>query len=196
MQISFPKTTNNAPIVIVDNFFSVKELNEIKKEIASLYEVAKLKIFCNNGVDKESNGQAKQHSLSLFVDQVFQNNRDNSVLLKTNRKLFTSSKLRQELIKNNIFYTQLFECNSDYTLLNFYTSGGCYKDHKDRTCFTALTFFELESFSGGNLTFKDCNLSVSSNENRMVIFPGFLTHAAQEINSGLRVSMAQFINYC
>ena len=58
-----------------------------------------------------------------------------------------------------------------------------------------MTFFSLEEFSGGDLVFPEYDVKINAVENRVVIFPGFVLHGSEEVTSGVRVSMAQFLNY-
>jgi hypothetical protein len=193
MDVSFIDITNNFSIAIVDNFYSVSELKEIKDELKLLSAVAELKVFVNKPAKDEENN-SKQKSNSFFLDTLYNNKRDLSKILTLNRKLF-SNELNEKLVEKNLFYRQVQDVNSDSTLLNFYKSTDYYKPHNDTTCFTALTFFTLEEFYGGDLVFPEYNLKVGAVENRMVIFPGFVLHGSEEVKSGIRVSMAQFLNY-
>jgi hypothetical protein len=194
MNIDFIETKNNCPIVIVDNFYELSEVKLIKEELISLHEVSKLGIHTNYDVDKDEDGIPKQKSNSLFLDDVFIRDRSLSKILSINKKLFTNEELKQVLLEKSLFFNYIYESNKDTTLVNFYSVGGFYKKHKDATCFTALSFFELEPFLGGDLLFPDYAVKIPSLEGRMVIFPGFLPHTAEEITSGVRVSMSQFIN--
>jgi len=193
MVISFLDLPNNFSIAIVDNFYSEAELKEIKDELKLLSAVAELKVFVNKPA-KDEEDSPKQKSNSFFLDSLYNNKRDLSKILTFNRKLF-SSKLQAKLIEKNLFYEHIFHSDFDTTLLNFYGPTDYYKPHRDTSCFTALTFFKLEEFSGGNLIFPEYEIEIEAVENRLVIFPGFVLHGSEEVTKGIRVSMAQFINY-
>jgi len=193
MDVSFIDLTNNFSIPVIDNFYSVSELEDIKNELKLLNTVAELKIFTNGGVANE-NGELQQKSNSLFLDDLYNNKRDLSRILNINRKLF-SKELKTKLVEKNLFYGHISNINFDTTLINFYKSTDHYKPHIDRTCFTALTFFSLEEFSGGDLVFLEYDVKINAVENRVVIFPGCVIHGSEEVTSGVRVSMAQFLNY-
>ena len=193
MDVSFIDLTNNFSIPVIDNFYSETELDEIKGELKLLSAAAKLKVFVNKAAKDEENN-SKQKSNSFFLDDFYENKRDLSKVLNINRKLF-SSELRTKLVEKNLFYDHIFYSDFDSTLLNFYGPTDYYKPHKDTSCFTALTFFKLEEFSGGNLIFPEYDIKVEAVENRLVIFPGFVLHGSEEVTKGIRVSMAQFINY-
>jgi predicted 2-oxoglutarate/Fe(II)-dependent dioxygenase YbiX len=192
-KINFIEFSNGA-FPIIDNFYTQEELVEIKKELCSLYEIAKLGVYTNSEVSLDENNQPKQKSTSLFLDELYNNKRTLSKILNLNRKIFTSS-IVETLISKNVFYKYLKHCDSDYTLVNFYKQDDYYKEHTDKSCFTALTFFELEKFSGGELYFPEYDAAVEAVNNRVVIFPGFMCHAAKKVTQGVRVSMAQFVKY-
>jgi predicted 2-oxoglutarate/Fe(II)-dependent dioxygenase YbiX len=193
MVVSFLDLPNNFSIAIVDNFYSETELKEIKDELKLLSAVAELKVFVNKAAEDEENN-SKQKSNSFFLDDFYNNKRELSKVLNANRKLF-SEELRTKLVEKNLFYDHIFNVNRDTTLLNFYKPNDYYKPHKDNSCFTALTFFTLEEFYGGDLVFPEYNIKVNAVENRMVIFPGFVLHGSEDVTKGIRVSMAQFLNY-
>jgi len=195
MLISFFETINNCPIAVVDNFYDVKELEQINNELYLLYGVGKLNIFNNSYVAKNKEDEVYQKSISFFLDVAYNNNRDASNILKINRKLFLNEELKESLLNKNLFFKHIFTDNCDSTLLNFYRVGDYYKAHKDFCCFTAITFFKLEDFLGGNLVFPEYDVAIEAVENRMVIFPGFMLHTAEEVKCGVRVSMAQFVSY-
>ena len=193
MDVSFIDLTNNFSIPVIDNFYSISELEDIKNELKLLSAVAELKISLNRGVAINKEGEL-QKSNSLFLDNLYIDRRNLSKILTVNRKLF-SKELQTKLVEKNLFYTHVFNVTYDSTLINFYKATDYYKPHVDHTCFTALTFFSLEEFSGGDLVFPEYYIKVEAVENRSVIFPGFVLHGSEEVRSGVRVSMAQFLNY-
>lgn len=195
MNISFVETTANCPIAVIDNFFTELELYSIKEELKSLYEVSKLKIYTNKGASIGENGHLAQKSNSMFLDEVFGTNRNLSKILATNRKIFLEEELKKTLLAKNLFFSHIYNSDYDSTLINFYLPTDYYEAHKDSSCYTAISFFSLESFSGGALIFPEYDIKIAPYDNRMVIFPGFLIHIAEEVKSGIRTSMAQFISY-
>jgi len=192
-KISFIEPKHKA-ISVIDGFYTLSELAQIIDELHSLHAVLKLGIFSNSEVSLDENSKPKQRSSSLFLDGFYGNQRGLSKILSFNRKVFEGPVIKK-LIEANVFYKHLNHCNLDSTLINFYKQGDYYKAHMDDSCFTAITFFELEKFNGGELFFPEYKLSIEALHNRVVIFPGFISHSAKEIANGIRVSMAQFINY-
>ena len=192
-KISFTEPKHKA-ISVIDGFYTLSELAQIMDELHSLHAVAKIGIFSNSGVSLDEKGEPKQRSSSLFLDRFYGNQREFSKILSLNRKVF-NGRIIKKLINSNVFYKHLNYCNLDNTLINFYRQGDYYKAHMDDSCFTAITFFELEKFNGGELFFPEYELTIEALHNRVVIFPGFISHASKKVANGIRVSMAQFINY-
>ncbi len=193
MVVSFIDLPNNSSISVIDNFYSETELDEIKGELKLLSAVAELKVFVNKAA-KDEEDNSKQKSNSFFLEDLYDGKRNLSKVLKINRKLF-SEEVRVKLVEKSLFYEHIFYSNIDTTLVNFYGPTDYYKPHRDTSCFTGLTFFKLEDFSGGNLVFPEYEIEIKPVENRLVIFPGFVLHGSEEVAKGIRVSMAQFINY-
>lgn len=184
----------NGVFPIIDNFYNDQDLIDIRDELIPLYEITKLGIFENTSVTLDENNQPKQRSSSLFLDDLYKDKRHLSRILEINRKIFNEN-LSNELIKKSVFYSYLRKCNSDHTLINFYRSNNYYDEHVDTSCLTAISFFELEKFSGGELYFPEYKITIEALHNRVVIFPGFMLHGANKVHSGVRVSMAQFLRY-
>jgi len=184
----------NGVFPVIDNFYNDQDLIDIRDELIPLYEIAKLGVFENTSVTMDENKQPIQKSSSLFLDDLYKDKRHLSRILEINRKIFNEN-LSNELINKSVFYSYLRKCNSDHTLINFYRSNNYYDEHVDKCCLTAISFFELEKFSGGELYFPEYKITIEALHNRVVIFPGFMLHGAKKVHSGVRVSMAQFLRY-
>ena len=184
----------NGVFPVIDNFYTAEELTEIKRELYSLYEITKLGIHANDSVSLDKDKNPRQKSSSLFLDDLYKDKRNLSKILNLNRKLFNEDLLKK-LINRSMIYSYLESCNVDYTLINFYKTDDYYNEHVDEFCLTALTFFELEKFYGGELYFPEHNVTIEAVDNRVVVFPGFMLHAAKKVTQGVRVSMAQFLRY-
>jgi hypothetical protein len=197
MKIDFIETKTNCPIALVDCFFSEEELSLVKKELHVLVEF----------VDKQNNNvkdlksatdefnNVKRIGKSLFIDDFYGSNRNQSNILKFNRKIFFDKNLMETLEKQSIFYRSIKLSNCDFTLLNLYKKDDYYKVHHDSSLFTIIMFFDLYSFCGGDLVFPEFNKVIDFLDNRAVIFPGFLAHEVTKVTDGTRVTLAHFINY-
>ena len=65
MVVSFIDLSNNFSIAVVDNFYSVSELEEIQSELKLLSAVAELKVFVNTEPAKDEQGNLKQKNNSF-----------------------------------------------------------------------------------------------------------------------------------
>lgn len=73
----------------------------------------------------------------------------------------------------------------DFTLMGYYKVGDYYKPHCDKSIFTSVFFIfnEPKKFDGGNLILHDLDYEVEYKNNRMVIFPSWVTHEVTKIEN-------------
>ena len=176
--------------LVMDNFYNEQELKLIEKEILAL------KPYGVSAKHTKAEEDLKSGS-GLFVDEMFSKYREVSKILTANRKLF-SDEVFEEAIKLNAFFGHLKYCNADATLLNYYTDGQEYKPHRDKTVLSAVTFFGIGSFTGGEFCFTEKNEIIPFKHNRLVLFPSCMEHQALPIateDGSVRVSIAQFLSY-
>jgi hypothetical protein len=189
-----PKQVKNLTYLVVDDLYEPGELLQIKAELNKLLPyVQNPEQTCNA---KDEKGNLNKTGTGIFLDEHY-NDRAESAILNLNRKLFCEEIVVKGTELNQFFYA-IRMCNSDNTLINYYKSGGEYKQHRDSSVITAVTFFALGEISGGDLEFPEIETVVSFKENRAVIFPGCVLHAAKPVitqENGYRVSMAQILNY-
>jgi hypothetical protein len=181
--------------VIIDDVYTDKEFKIIKKEIEYLQ---------NKALTVEEIGSAKRdnkylkNNKSVWVYDYFHNNPNESPNdLTLYRKIFSST-VYNELEKHSIHFSHIRRSTGDGLLINYYHDGGEYLPHTDESVFTCLTMFEIGKIEGGNLRFPDFNEVVEFKENRMVVFPGCLSHHAEKTHcekDSYRVTLANFIYY-
>lgn len=182
-------------LAVIDGYFTAEELPAVKKELAFLNNPYFFKRYTNRVVATAEEDNSKlQKSFSFFLDPIYEEHRQDSAILTANRKIFLPE-LVKPLIAKNAFFSHIIGSNCDTTLVNYYTADCYYKAHRDSCPFTALTFIELEKFVGGELYFPEYDVTIEPLDNRTVIFPGSVLHAAKEVFSGVRVSLAHFIAY-
>jgi len=175
---------------IIDNFYEPEELKIIKQELNELLPFIKKPKY--TGAAK-----GKKKGLGLFLDDHYIKNRNESNILYANRKLFDTNFVN-ELKKFNCWYDHISYCNSDTTLINFYKDKDYYKSHHDANPLTAITFFSIGTFKGGNFKLTEYDEEIECIENRMIIFAGSLLHEALPLEvekDNYRVSMVQFCSY-
>jgi Rps23 Pro-64 3,4-dihydroxylase Tpa1-like proline 4-hydroxylase len=180
----------NMDYLLIDNFYTNKELKLIEEEILAL------KQYGVSAQHTKANLNLKTGS-GLFLDTMFLENREASKILTLNRKLF-SDEVFKKAIKLNAFFGHLKHCNFDATLLNYYSDGEEYKPHRDQAVLSAVTLFGIGSFTGGEFCFPEINETVAFKHNRLVLFPSCMEHQALSITTkddSCRVSIAQFLSY-
>lgn len=177
----------------IDDMYTEQEIQSIEKELLFL-ETLKQSPEMTNSASK--NGVSLKTGHGIFLDDVY-TNRNFSSILKINRKLF-DPKITEGLAKQNCFYEHLAVSDYDSTLINFYGPTDNYNAHRDTSIFTAVTFFKIGNFSGGELSFVDYGVTIEPVVGRTVIFSGCTKHQAEPVvakEGNYRVTMAQFIEY-
>ena len=173
------------PHLIVDNFYDDKELELIWEELKFYTKPGKLleaKDF--GGVVNKTNSHA------IALDSVYMDDKVNGVnyrnlsnILTVNRKLFTSGVLDA--------FAKIHECcwiapmsNFDITKVRYYHNKEYYGAHADISFqFLAFSYFykEPKKFTGGELFFPRHNYELTSENNSIIIFPGWVTHGVKEV---------------
>lgn len=180
---------------LVYDFYTEDELFQLKQEIITLQDKAQLN---KSDPARNENGESLNSANTLWVDAYYIKDRSESSILTINRKLFTSG-IAEAIARQNANYLHIKNCTYDSTTLNYYDNKSQYKAHTDTSIYTAISFFKLGNFTGGELVFVDYDVVIPPTENLMVIFPGYIKHEARPIKTDedciCRVSMAQFINY-
>ena len=197
-------SSNNESILVIDDMYSNTELSLIWKELDFLTSPTKLQPPSLTGaaVDKD-NGEYAKTGDGVFLD-TFYADRQYSDILKINRKIF-DERIIQYARQQNIFFGLLSNINRDHTLINYYDQSQGYKLHADKSVFTAVTLFYKEPvhFTGGDWNFPEIGKTVEKKNNRMVLFPGSLKHAIDEVqmidkyepySGNGRYAMVQFLN--
>tara|TARA_R110000803_G_scaffold191314_1_gene253965 strand:- start:417 stop:1001 length:585 start_codon:yes stop_codon:yes gene_type:complete len=188
-----PKRVKNLSFLVVDNFFTDQELQEV------VQEARYLKTFLlgpeKTNTAKDENNRLKKIGQGVFLDTFYEGKRENSKILKANRILF-SKKICSVAEELDSVFTFIRYSNVDYTILNSYVEDGEYKAHHDTSRISAVTFLREGDFTGGEFQFPQQNVKIPAEQNRTVIFPSCALHQALPLKgTGNRISIAQFINY-
>ena len=146
------------------------------------------------------NGVSTKKNKGILLDEYFKDNRDESDILKINRKPM----ILLDQIKSGSWFFDEFSSNLDYTLLSYYENSDHYKKHRDAGYITCLTWFfrEPQRFRGGELIFPDYDVTLPVKNNGCVMFPSKVYHAVNSVEmdeedagKGLgRHTLTQFIN--
>jgi Rps23 Pro-64 3,4-dihydroxylase Tpa1-like proline 4-hydroxylase len=183
----------NLSYIVVDNFYTAKELAEIKIETEQIRRFAVGARKTNTAFDE--NGKLKKTGTGLFVDELYVNKRERSAILTYNRKIF-SKEFMDHVEQFDIVFRFIRESNTDSTLLNYYEEGQEYKSHMDSCRISAVSFLVEGSLVGGDFIFPEQSVSIPCINNRMVIFPSCTEHQAKPVlENGVRISIAQFIDH-
>jgi len=188
--------------VVIEDFYDRNELESIWKEIIFLSDnlLPGEKTF----PARNNNNESLKENTGIFLDEIY-NVREVSNILNLNRKLWRNEELRDEVYKNlSHWWSLLWKCDRDTTLLNRYSNSCYYKPHTDYTVFTAVTvlYKEPANFIGGDFCFPDYDITIPKKNNMMIIFAGHTNHAVtpvsmidEKLKNTERYSISQFVTF-
>jgi Rps23 Pro-64 3,4-dihydroxylase Tpa1-like proline 4-hydroxylase len=185
---------------IIENFYSSDELTTIWEELDFFLDNNLLLEPHHTGSAINTSGQFIKNNKALFLDLHYATNREDSAILRLNRKIF-SKEITDNLIDHNPIFRYLQTCNVDTTMISYYESGSYYKPHIDVSAITILTYFfkEPKKFTGGDFKLIDFNETISPQNNMVLIMPSCYLHQAtdvtiQQVGYG-RFCMSQFLSF-
>ena len=112
----------------------------------------------------------------LHLDSFYDKKRNESNILRINRKLFSTEVV--ELLEGlHTFFRYISESSEDNTKIHYFNQGNHYKQHIDSTTITAISYFHdlPKTFTGGDLIIES-RLHIPCLNNSLVIFPSILWH--------------------
>jgi hypothetical protein len=154
----------------------------------------------NTGSAIDTSGQFIKNNKALFLDKHYEKNREDSAILRLNRRIFEKS-LTDDLVSHNPIFRYLQTCNLDSTMVSYYETGHYYKPHIDVSVITILTYFfkEPKQFIGGDFKLIDFNETITPKNNMVLIMPSCYLHQATDViiqqpRHG-RFCMSQFLSF-
>ena len=186
--------------VVIDNFYTEEQLNEIMIELkwltkpAVMTDETKLKAA-------ESNGEILTSKHGIFLEEVFKNWK-HSALISAGMEQTGNAEFKTKMLEFNTMFKSLFDCNSRCHLVSYYENSQYYKPHKDAFFYTILSYFFVEpkQFEGGELVVYSCNstkeATIEPKHNRTVVIQSSTMHQAKEIKSKIDQKLSGHGRYC
>jgi hypothetical protein len=188
--MEFEFIDNGVNAVVVDNFYTEEQLQEIMTELKWLTKNSILVAPEDTGSAENEFGSVASKS-GIFLEQVFKNWR-HSALISHSITQLNSKEFVDSLTKHNELYKILFYCNSRSHLLSYYENSDFYKPHTDACVFTALNYFHTEpkQWEGGEMVLSsftsDKNATVEIRNNRIILITSNTFHGVNEIKSKIQ----------
>ncbi len=183
----------NENFVLFENVYSSEVLDGIKQELHTLKHIASP---AHPGTAAPQ-GILLKTGKNVMMDSFYYGRRNQSNILTANRCIF--SLITDEIIERVRFFGHVRNVNEDFTMINFYENGQEYRKHYDVSVLTAITFFKLGEYQGGDFKLTELDYTVpGGTDNAMIVFPSCLLHESLPISAepdNYRVSMAQFLTY-
>lgn len=201
--MSIIKGTIPVSVLVIDDYYSKQEFKQILTEIKLLYsnELTDHSVRYDNtasNIDENGDPYLLANRDLFWLDSVYLN-RCYSAYFRYYQKFQQLEKFKEFIESPTV--ASIVSTKVDTTLISVYGNNGKYAAHCDDSAFTQISYFteDESSIQGGDIYFKDLNETVKFKNNRMIMFPGFLSHEVTAITikkpSVKRYSISTFYNY-
>lgn len=172
------------PFIVIDNWYTQEELDDIWKELDLYLSTEKSKIDkAENGpVARYEDGTAKSNAFRFYIDSRYPNSRENSPILNCMYK--QTSKEFFDIIDDCKPYMRGFKTsNFDTSMVSYYENNSYYHAHHDTYLWTNLiwVYKEPKQFEGGDLFLDDIDVEIKLKNNRAVFFPSCFLHRVNTV---------------
>ena len=186
------------PYLIVDNLYSKKEQKLIWEELIFHKDNFQLDHKAGGeGVARDKNNKPLANSHRLYLDELYNGNRQDSNILNLYTKII-SPEVKEAYRQTTPSWVTFEITNKDCSQVSYYENEGDYKEHFDKYMHTCLIWFykEPKRFTGGDLTFTQSKKIVECKHNRMVLFPSYYLHAVDEVSMEYKYRGKGLGRYC
>jgi Rps23 Pro-64 3,4-dihydroxylase Tpa1-like proline 4-hydroxylase len=171
------------PHIIVHDFFSNQEVEDIWKELQFLTNNRTLVNEQKTESALDENGNPLKKNSGVFLDSFYGVNRNSSHILTYNRKIWNKDFIKRVEQCNDIF-KYIGMTNQDSCLLSYYEDNDHYPPHVDISLYTMLIhlYREPKQFQGGEFSLHGVpDVTYDNCSNRMILFPSFQQHSVNKI---------------
>jgi SM-20-related protein len=221
-QIPWDNNTKDITITY-DPVFSIVIRNVFPKEVNKKIldeAISNKKNFKTGKIGGSANTKVKQtirNNLSAFYDVVYENNRSDSILLKTIDDFFSNSYFSAILSSSPTPFNEFIETNTHETQVSRYGDKNqkydwhCDSSSKKRII-TVVYYFHKEpkKYKGGEIELsrsptvfgkivdgnKDNTITIPPENNMMVIFAGNVSHRVKSTESPKKFDLGRFSVNC
>jgi|TARA_R100000656_G_scaffold124806_2_gene103922 hypothetical protein len=172
------------PILIIDNWFNKVEEKAVWKELEFyLSNQNSLTRTETDGNITTIKGRQKGKSFRIYPQRFLKPEfKNTSNVLKLFSKY--QDKSFHKVIEKSMPHGRYFSSTDmGSCFISYYEEGDYYQSHFDRACFSSVVWLNKEprQYKGGNLYFKDSDVSVECLNNRMCIFPSYYLHEVDKL---------------
>jgi len=172
------------PFLIVDNWFSEKELSNIWKEIDFLSSRENLeRAETNKDVATFDDGTPKAKAFRVFYEELYNDEGKNHSHLPITIKKIRIPEFKKLLVATMPHARGFYGTKRSTTLLTYYEDNDYYAPHFDNAMMTILIWLNKEpkKYEGGDLILTESGAKIKNKNNRMIIFPSYYLHEVQKV---------------
>lgn len=181
------------PHIIIENYLSDEEYALVWREIEFLE--SKLKLPEEYSAAKNPEGDYYTDALGISLDVAYGDRGVSDILSIFNKKIFLNTEFIEELVDENEYWNCIKHSNTDYTKLRKYPPLSRYEPHIDQWVNALVsTTLEKAGGAGGDLFFPKHSYTIESEDNKTVIFPGWVCHGVTTLQGHDRYAVTKFIH--
>lgn len=175
----------NIKPIIIDNWYTKKELKNIIKELDYYQSAINLENASENCAKEFDTKKPLASSHRIYPEKYFtMDSRNVSFVLRYIDK-FRDVNFHKYIENVSNVYDSFKLTNKDTTMISYYENSDYYKKHLDISMFTVLIWVNKEKkrFKGGDLILPDLKKTIEYKNNRLVLFPSFVYHEVTQVKT-------------
>jgi len=172
------------PYVVIDNWYTKKEEENIWKELDYFTNIEKMPRGENTIIARnvETNKPLGKHFRIYLEHMLTPTGQENSYMFNCLYKQ-KDPQFHDILLKTSPIFRNFPTTNYSSVFCSYYEQDDHYDAHFDTDLFTCIVWFfrEPKKFEGGDLYLTETDSKIECKQNRMLIFPGYALHKVSPI---------------
>ena len=170
------------PFLVVDDWFSEKELSAVWSELNFYLHQPEIQRAENTLTAADNKGNALSKSYRFYIGNYYKLSRV-SHLLRYEDKFETNSELIKHVAEIKPYGRSFLSTNCKNTLVSYYEENDKYESHHDISQWTCLVWMVKEpiAFTGGDFYFTEINQGIKIKNNRAIFFPSCYLHGVTPV---------------
>ena len=167
--------------VVIDNWYTKKELKRVYKELD--FYTTKEKLITQHGNVAVKDGRDQADCYRVPLDSYYsQSGRKLSDIISLMEKMRQTT-FHDYITKTCGIYNGFKNTSIDSSMIAYYEDTQYYEPHTDTCKYSILIWINKEpkKFTGGDLILPDLKTKIECKNNRLVLFPGMMFHEVTEV---------------
>lgn len=173
--------------IIIHDFLDDVQMERAGTEIQFLYPRMKRvgeEGYIGGSAKDTGSGEYLKKNRGIFINNTYNPQNNISYLVEYILQLCTGKELNTAAEQLGYYFRLFGKVTRYYFLLQYYDQGDDYKSHRDNSTFTSVLFLNKEpkNFTGGDFYFEEYDYTISTENNKLIIFPSVIYHTVTPVN--------------